>query len=239
MINKILRIINILEVIVLILLLSFSTTKIVTWNKENIETKALITELNTIKDTQNDTLNINELKSKNNDTIGWIKVNNTNIDYPLVQSKDNNYYLTHNYNKKKTSAGWIFLDKRNNKDLSNKNNIIYGHSRKDKSMFGTLKYTLNKNWYKNKDNLIIKITTETKKYNYEVFSIYTIEKENYYLQTDFTTKKEYKTFLNILKERSIYDFKIDIENTTSILTLSTCYKDNQRVVVHAKLIKNA
>ncbi len=239
MLNKILRIINILEVIVLILLLSFSTTKIVTWNKENIETKALITELNTIKDTQNDTLNINELKSKNNDTIGWIKVNNTNIDYPLVQSKDNNYYLTHNYNKKKTSAGWIFLDKRNNKDLSNKNNIIYGHSRKDKSMFGTLKYTLNKNWYKNKDNLIIKITTETKKYNYEVFSIYTIEKENYYLQTDFTTKKEYKTFLNILKERSIYDFKTDIENTTSILTLSTCYKDNQRVVVHAKLIKNA
>lgn len=239
MINKILRIINILEVIVLILLLSFSTTKIVTWNKENIETKTLITELNTIKDTQNDTLNINELKSKNNDTIGWIKVNNTNIDYPLVQSKDNNYYLTHNYNKKKTSAGWIFLDKRNNKDLSNKNNIIYGHSRKDKSMFGTLKYTLNKNWYKNKDNLIIKITTETKKYNYEVFSIYTIEKENYYLQTDFTTKKEYKTFLNILKERSIYDFKTDIENTTSILTLSTCYKDNQRVVVHAKLIKNA
>lgn len=239
MLNKILRIINILEVIVLILLLSFSTTKIVTWNKENIETKALITELNTIKDTQNDTLNINELKSKNKDTIGWIKVNNTNIDYPLVQSKDNNYYLTHNYNKKKTSVGWIFLDKRNNKDLSNKNNIIYGHSRKDKSMFGTLKYTLNKNWYKNKGNLIIKITTETKKYNYEVFSIYTIEKENYYLQTDFTTKKEYKTFLNILRERSIYDFKTDIENTTSILTLSTCYKDNQRVVVHAKLIKNA
>lgn len=236
MINKILRIINILEVIVLILLLSFSTAKIVTWNKENIETKELITKLNTVKDIQNDTSAINELKSKNNDTIGWLKVNNTNIDYPFVQSKDNKYYLTHNYNKKKTSAGWIFLDKRNNKDLSDKNNIIYGHSRKDKSMFGTLKYTLNKNWYKNKDNLIIKITTELKEYNYKIFSVYTIEKENYYLQTDFTTKKEYKTFLNILRERSIYDFKPDIENTTSILTLSTCYKNNKRVVVHAKLI---
>lgn len=236
MINKILRIVNILEVIVLILLLSFSTAKIVTWNKENIETKELITKLNTVKDIQNDTLDINELKSKNNDTIGWLKVNNTNIDYPFVQSKDNKYYLTHNYNKKKTSAGWIFLDKRNNKDLSDKNNIIYGHSRKDKSMFGTLKYTLNKNWYKNKDNLIIKITTELKEYNYKIFSVYTIEKENYYLQTDFTTKKEYKTFLNILRERSIYDFKPDIENTTSILTLSTCYKNNKRVVVHAKLI---
>lgn len=236
MINKILRIVNILEVIVLILLLSFSTAKIVTWNKENIETKELITKLNTVKDIQNDTSAINELKSKNNDTIGWLKVNNTNIDYPFVQSKDNKYYLTHNYNKKKTSAGWIFLDKRNNKDLSDKNNIIYGHSRKDKSMFGTLKYTLNKNWYKNKDNLIIKITTELKEYNYKIFSVYTIERENYYLQTDFTTKKEYKTFLNILRERSIYDFKPDIENTTSILTLSTCYKNNKRVVVHAKLI---
>lgn len=236
MINKILRIVNTLEVIVLILLLSFSTAKIVTWNKENIETKELITKLNTVKDIQNDTSAINELKSKNNDTIGWLKVNNTNIDYPFVQSKDNKYYLTHNYNKKKTSAGWIFLDKRNNKDLSDKNNIIYGHSRKDKSMFGTLKYTLNKNWYKNKDNLIIKITTELKEYNYKIFSVYTIEKENYYLQTDFTTKKEYKTFLNILRERSIYDFKPDIENTTSILTLSTCYKNNKRVVVHAKLI---
>lgn len=237
MINKILRIVNILEVIVLILLLlSFSTAKIVTWNKENIETKELITKLNTVKDIQNDTSAINELKSKNNDTIGWLKVNNTNIDYPFVQSKDNKYYLIHNYNKKKTSAGWIFLDKRNNKDLSDKNNIIYGHSRKDKSMFGTLKYTLNKNWYKNKDNLIIKITTELKEYNYKIFSVYTIERENYYLQTDFTTKKEYKTFLNILRERSIYDFKLDIENTTSILTLSTCYKNNKRVVVHAKLI---
>ena len=236
MINKILRIVNILEVIVLILLHSFSTAKIVTWNKENIETKELITKLNTVKDIQNDTSAINELKSKNNDTIGWLKVNNTNIDYPFVQSKDNKYYLTHNYNKSKTSAGWIFLDKRNNKDLSDKNNIIYGHSRKDKSMFGTLKYTLNKNWYKNKDNLIIKITTELKEYNYKIFSVYTIERENYYLQTDFTTKKEYKTFLNILRERSIYDFKPDIENTTSILTLSTCYKNNKRVVVHAKLI---
>ena len=117
----------------------------------------------------------------------------------------------------------------------NKNNIIYGHSRKDKSMFGTLKDTLNKKWYKNKDNLIIKITTETKEYNYEIFSIYTIEKENYYLQTVFKTSKEYKTFLNILKERSIYNFNINLENTTSILTLSTCYKENQRVVVHAKL----
>ena len=132
MLNKIIRIINILEVIVLILLLSFSTIKIITRNKENFETKELIKEINTYKESKNDTPNLKDSKSKNNDTIGWIKVNNTNIDYPFVQSNDNNYYLTHNFNKKKTSSGWVFLDKRNNKNLNNKNNIIYGHSRKDK-----------------------------------------------------------------------------------------------------------
>ena len=117
MLNKIIRIINILEVIVLILLLSFSTIKIITWNKENFETKELIKEINTYKESKNDTPNLKDSKSKNNDTIGWIKVNNTNIDYPFVQSNDNNYYLTHNFNKKKTSSGWVFLDKRNNKNL--------------------------------------------------------------------------------------------------------------------------
>lgn len=236
MLIKTLRIINILEVIVLVLLLSFSTTKIITGNEENTETQEITKELNTLKDPQNVTPSIKELKKKNKDTIGWIKVNNTNIDYPFVQSKDNNYYLTHNFNKKKTSAGWIFLDKRNNNNLSDKNNIIYGHSRKDKSMFGTLKDTIKSKWYENKDNHIIKITTETKEYSYKTFSIYTIEKENYYLQTDFTTETEYMIFLNILKERSIYEFKVNLENTTSILTLSTCYKDNKRVVMHAKLI---
>lgn len=232
MINKILRIINILEVIVIILLLSFGTTKIVEWNKESKETKEVI---NDIKNYTEDN-KIKNLKVKNKDTIGILKVNNTNIDYPFLQAKDNNYYLTHNFNKKKTSAGWIFLDKRNNKDLNDKNNIIYGHSRKDKSMFGTLKNTLTKEWYMNKNNRNIKILTETRTYNYEIFSIYKIEKENYYLQTEFKTDKEYKNFLNIIKDRSIYNFDINIENITSILTLSTCYKNDRRVVVHAKLI---
>lgn len=232
MINKILRIINILEVIVIILLLSFSTTKIVEWNKGNKETKEVIKDIKNYTEDNK----ITNLKVKNKDTIGILKVNNTNIDYPFVQAKDNNYYLTHNFNKKKTTAGWIFLDKRNNKDLKDKNSIIYGHSRKDRSMFGTLKNALSKEWYMNKDNRNIKILTETRTYNYEIFSIYKIEKENYYLQTEFKTDKEYKTFLNIVKDRSIYNFDVNIENITSILTLSTCYKNDRRVVVHAKLI---
>ena len=68
-------------------------------------------------------INFNELKNINNDVKGWIKVNGTNINYPFVQSKNNKYYLTHSFDKSYNSAGWLFLDYRNN----NKNTIIYAH----------------------------------------------------------------------------------------------------------------
>lgn len=87
-------------------------------------------------------VNFNDLKKTNPDIVGWIKVNGTNINYPFVQSKDNKYYLTHSFNKSYNSAGWVFLDYRNN-NTNNKNTIIYAHGRTDKTMFGTLKKVLN------------------------------------------------------------------------------------------------
>lgn len=257
MTNKIIRIVNILEVVVLILVLSFSTKKIVEHKKEEIETIKVVDEIKEISEetpkkeinkNKNQTKNIiklvketskidiTSLIKKNKDTVGYLKVNNTNINYPVVQSKDNKYYLTHNFNKEKTSAGWIFMDKRNNKNFQNKNNIIYGHSRLDKTMFGTLKNVLEEVWYNNSENHIIEVTTETKTYKYKVFSIYLIDKENYYLQTNFKSDTDYKKFINIIMKRSITNFNIKEENISSILTLSTCYKHTKRVVLHATLI---
>ena len=85
--------------------------------------------------------------------------NGTNINYPYVQTTDNDYYLTHAFNKTRNSAGWVFLDYRNNPDLSDKNNIIYAHGRYDNTMFGTLKNALTNGWLKNKDNFVIKLST--------------------------------------------------------------------------------
>ena len=155
MINKLKRIIKLIGVIAIILLLSFNVKKIIKWKKDSSETNNILEKENQkIINKENNKENNKEF---NKDIVGWIKINNTNIDYPFVKYIDNKYYLTHNLNKEKSTAGWIFLDYRNNINLKNKNSIIYGHARKDKTMFGTLKYVLKKEWYKNKENQIINI----------------------------------------------------------------------------------
>lgn len=178
-----------------------------------------------------------ELKSINPSTIGWITVNGTNINYPVVQARDNKYYLTHSFDKSYNKAGWIFMDYRNDIKTINKNTIIYGHSRLDKTMFGTLKNIVKNNWYKNTDNYIIKMSTEYYNTLWQVFSVYIINTTNDYIKVSFKDNNEFKNFTQMLKERSIYNFNTNISEEDKILTLSTCYNNNKKVVMHAKLIK--
>ena len=128
------------------------------------------------------------------------------------------------------------MDYRNDKKFNNKNTIIYAHARKDKTMFGTLKNTLTKKWYKNKDNHIITINLENETLYYQIFSSYHIKTEDYYITTNFNDK-DFKTFINKIKKRSIYNYNVDITIDDYILTLSTCYNNTDKTVVHAKLIK--
>lgn len=181
-------------------------------------------------------VNFDNLKKINSDVVGWIKVNGTNINYPFVQSKDNKYYLTHSFNKSYNNAGWVFLDYRNN-NINNRNTIIYAHGRTDKTMFGTLRKVLNNGWINNTNNYVIKISTEKENSLWQIFSIYHIATTNDYLQTEFKDEREYQRFLNILKNRSNHNFNTSITSNDTILTLSTCYNDSKKMVVHAKLIK--
>lgn len=119
-----------------------------------------------------------------------------------------------------------------------KNNIIYGHSRRNNTMFGSLLGVTNTSWCSNRNNTVIYLSTE--KYNtmWQVFSVYTTPKETNYLTTSFANDESYLNFLNECKSRSIYDFGTIFSANDSILTLSTCAKDdNYRVVIQAKLIK--
>ena len=183
-------------------------------------------------------VNFNTLLEKNSDTVGWIKVNGTNINYPIVQTTDNKYYLTHSYEKKNNSAGWIFADYRNDLNNLSYNTIIYGHGRLDTTMFGSLKNILKSNWYNNKDNHIVKLSTPQENTLWQVFSVYTIEAESYYIRTQFQSSTEFKDFITTLKNRSEVSFNAPVDENDKILTLSTC-QDNygHRVVLHAKLIK--
>lgn len=180
-------------------------------------------------------VDINKLKTFNPDTIGFIKVMGTNINYPFVQTLDNDYYLNRSYDKTYNNAGWIFLDYRNN-EFNDKNTIIYGHGRINGTMFGSLKDTLKSSWQNNKDNYIIKISTEKENSIWQIFSIYKIATTSDYLQTTFSDN-EFESFINLIKGRSSYNFETNVTNEDKVLTLSTCYNDNDKMVVHAKLIK--
>lgn len=182
-------------------------------------------------------IDFDALKKSNSDTVGYIKVNNTNIDYVVVQTKDNSYYLNHNFNKEKNRAGWIFLDYRNKLDGSDKNTIIYGHNMKDGSMFETLSNVLQKWWYEDSNNYIVTFTTEEKTFMYQVFSTYDIKNEDYYIKTKFNSDNDYEKFLKTIKSRSNHDYGIEITKDDTILTLSSCLgAGEKRVVLHAKKV---
>ena len=177
-----------------------------------------------------------ELKQVNTDTVGWISVNGTNINYPFVQSNDNKFYLNHSFDKTYNDAGWVFLDYRNNFDLS-KNNILYAHARADKTMFGSLHNTLKDEWLNNKDNHVIKISTVKENSLWQIFSIYSLETESYYITTHFKNDDEFSQYIIKSLERSRYNFNVNLDKDDTILTLSTCHGENKKFVVQAKLIK--
>lgn len=182
-------------------------------------------------------INFSSLLDQNKDTIGWIQIPDTNIDYPVVQSTNNTYYLTHSFNRSTNQAGWIFADYRNHFEILNQNNIIYGHGRLDETMFGDLKKLLQDNWFQTEEHQMIQLDTPTYHSVWKIVSLYTISPESYYITTHFS-KNEFEEFSKVILKRSNIDFDENIENDDKLLTLSTCYPDDDtRFVVHAKLIK--
>lgn len=177
------------------------------------------------------------LKEKNNDTVGWIQVSGTNINYPFVQTDNNTYYLKKDFNKNYNSAGWVFMDYRNDLKTLNQNTILYAHGRIDGTMFGSLKNITQSSWYNDKNNHVVKLSTEYQNTMWQVFSVYRIPETSDYLEINFNDNEKYVNFLNMLQDRSELKFDVSLNEEDKILTLSTCYKENDRVVLHAKLIK--
>ena len=220
----------------------FKITNYLLDNRNNRQIQKIVSEAITIEPINNVEekyiVDFNKLKEKNSNTVAYLKVNNTNIDYVVVKGTNNEFYLNHNFNKEANVSGWIFADYRNKFDGSDKNIVIYGHNTHDGSMFGTLKNVLEDDWYQNKENHVITLITNYEHQKYEIFSVYTITAEDYYINTDFKDDEGFETFIKTLKFRSIYQYEYNISKEDKLLTLSTCTSDGKkRVVVHAKLIK--
>ncbi len=257
------KILYFILMIMFIILLIVSIIHIIDWNKDNKDIEKQINDIENkidvkeIEDKKAEKVNpekdknslyfkfikmplievdFTNLLKQNKDTVGWLQVKGTNVNYPFVQGKDNDYYLKHSFNKTKNDAGWVFMDYRNNKNDWDQNTIIYAHSRLDTSMFGTLKNIFKSDWLKNRDNHIIRISTEKENTMWQVFSVYKIKTTTDYLTTSFSTQKEYQNFLNMIEKRSTFDFKANVTTDDKIITLSTCYNDTTKTVMHAKLI---
>ncbi len=239
-------ILNLVIYIMLLSILLYSGIKIYKWYKdktnnnkiaEQIRDTVIVEEKNEDENKEESKVDFNKLKEQNSDAVAWIKVNNTNIEYPVVKGSNNSFYLNHSFDKSNNSAGWIFADYRNKFDNTDKNIVIYGHNMKDNSMFGSLKNILNSDWYDNEENTNIILYTENEKCIYKVFSIYKIESEDYYIKKEFSDDNNFEQFVNTIKKRSIKEFNTDVSKDDNILTLSTCANNNKyRVVLHAKKI---
>lgn len=247
--NLLIGFIQVISIIIIIISLYY----IYLWYIDNKKTENILNEIYENANVSSDNISIdndlkievenidfNKLINKNPDTIGWIKVLGTDINYPVVQTNNNDFYLTHSFDKSYNKAGWIFADYIN-KNLKNneldKNTIIYGHNRQNNSMFGTLSNVFKEEWLSNKENYYINFSTLNNNMVWEVFSTYTIEKEEYYIQSNFSSDEEYISFLNTIKNRSTYKYDVNISKEDKILTLSTCTNVGEgRTVLHAKLI---
>lgn len=182
--------------------------------------------------------NYERLLTVNKDTVGWITVKGTNINYPVVQTTDNSYYLKRNFYKNKDSNGWVFMDYRNSGYSLDQNTIIYAHNRYYSGvMFGTLNRVVDEKWYTNDSNLYITFNTLYNEYQWKIFSVYSIDVTNDYLYTNFKNDIDYAAFLNKLKDRSDIPLSTNVSVDDKIITLSTCLDDNKRLVVHAVLQK--
>ena len=247
--NLLIGFIQVISIIIIIISLYY----VYLWYIDNKKTENILNEIYENANVSSDNISVdndlkievenidfNKLINKNPDTIGWIKVLGTDINYPVVQTNNNDFYLTHSFDKSYNKAGWIFADYIN-KNLKNneldKNTIIYGHNRQNNSMFGTLSNVFKEEWLSNKENHYINFSTLNNNMVWEVFSTYTIEKEEYYIQSNFSSDEEYISFLNTIKNRSTYKYDVNISKEDKILTLSTCTNVGKgRTVLHAKLI---
>ena len=220
----------------------YASYQLVTMGKEYYYNRQVLSEVQDVyrsSYSEVDTNQFTALQEINQDIIGWLSIDDTQIDYPILQAQDNSFYLTRNYKKEYAPAGSIFMDYRNNKDNNNLNTIIYGHEMKDGSMFRDL--------YKFKDESFLRenptfyYDTPNESYEAEVFSVYRTTTDFNYIQTDFNSSESYGDLLKSIQNKSLYKTATSINKDEEIITLSVCDYDidpvEGRFVVHAKLNK--
>ena len=189
-------------------------------------------------------LQIRELQKENEEVIGWLEIEGTKINFPVLQGTDNEYYMKHTYKKEFSNDGSIFLDKDYKWEPPSSNLLIYGHNNKNGNMFQDLLKYQEESYYK--EHPFIRFTTEKSDDTYEIISafnsrVYYKSEQNvfrYYYFVNAETEEEYNEFVNNCKSSSIYDTGKTATYGKQLLTLSTCeysQEDGRFAVVARKV----
>lgn len=180
---------------------------------------------------------------KNNDLVGWIKIKNTNIDYPVMLTKDDySYYLKRNFNKKSSIYGTPFVGEGCGINPNSDNVIIYGHNMKNGTMFADLNKYKDKEFYESHKEVQFDTLTEEGTYKVVYAFVTEVNKKDsfkYYEKINWNSKDEFNEYVSNLEQRKLYDTGEKIKKKDKLLTLSTCEKasDNSRMVVVCKKSK--
>jgi sortase B len=179
-----------------------------------------------------------QLLQTNEDIVGWVRIDNTKIDYPVLQSEDNDFYLKHDIQKDKNINGSIFMDYRNNIETKNRHIIIYGHNMKNRTMFASL-LNYESRWYL-EQHPIIEFDTLYGDEKWEIFSVHFTTTDYDYLKTDFIDDDHFRSYIDDLQKKSLHKSQVELSDKDVVLTLSTCStsSDQARFAVHARLITN-
>jgi sortase B len=184
------------------------------------------------------------LYNKNRRLIGWLKIDDTIIDYPVMQTTNNEYYLDHNFNQEKDNNGSIFMDKDCMAWPRSQNLILYGHHMRSGKMFGDLEKYAKESYYK--EHSVIGFDTIYEKGTYQVMYVFRTKvlKENeiafkYYQFIDANSEEEFNSYMKEMEEMSLYDTGVTAGYGDDLLTLSTCdhSQTDGRFVVVAKRVQ--
>lgn len=194
-------------------------------------------------------VDFDKLLSINPDIVGWVVVQDTDISYPVVKGKDNDYYLTHTFQKNENYAGAIFMDYRADGALQDMNTFIYGHNLYHGTMFAELENYMDKDFFD--AHPYVYYYSPNGNYKLQVFSAYVDKDVSDSYQMQFTSMDEFGAYLQMIKSKSRYETNMEVTSQDKIVTLYTCSYESganpentemqyidDRYYIHAKVVKD-
>lgn len=210
-------------------------------DKEYQKIQDLVINTEKKDDTKEETFSVDfeKLLEINSDVVGWIRFDEpSEINYPVVQGRDNEEYLKRTFEANTNKLGTLFVDVNNPGDFSGRNTFIYGHNMKNGSMFAQLLKYKDDSFYKEHPYFYI-YTPDGKVRTYEIFSAGVVKDTSDSYIMDYADDAAFHTYIDYIKQQSAYPTSAEVTTASKIVSLSTCtnVRDDERFLVHGVMIK--